>query len=59
MKSIEGEVKDIQNTIELLNRKIKQVDTISSFKKQIAFDNILTSNPESLSDNQERMASEM
>lgn len=52
MKSIEGEVRDIQNTIELLNKKIKQVDTISSFKKQIAFDNISTGNPESLSDNQ-------
>jgi hypothetical protein len=59
MKSIEGEVRDIQNTIELLNQKIKQVDTISSFKKQIVFDNLSTSNPESLSENQDRVGSDM
>jgi hypothetical protein len=43
----------------MLNKKIKQVDNISSFKKQVAFDNIEARNPESPSDNQERVASEM
>jgi hypothetical protein len=43
----------------MLNKKIKKVDTISSFKKQVAFDNLEASNPESPSDNQERAVSEM
>lgn len=46
MKTIEGEVKEIQNTIEKLNQKIQKVDNLP-FKREIHFDDLSTSNPES------------
>jgi hypothetical protein len=46
MKSIEGEVRDIQNTIQLLNQKINKTENYA-FKKQVNFDDLSTSNPES------------
>jgi hypothetical protein len=47
MRSVEGEVKDIQSTIEILNKKVNEVGKIP-FLKQVNFDESPSSTPEFL-----------